>query len=167
MKLKKLTPYIPEKKEADNILYLKDSDGNDWYESQEKFSTTRLKIAFTDDGIIRSADYDVSTLWPVNMSVAEVAKNSVPEGFNINGGWKYNGRSIVAAPVDYEAELNKLISEAESVIKILDRAVRLDIATNEEKNSLAEWEKYSVLLIRVKPEDLPEAGLPEKPAYVA
>ncbi|EJP5811880.1 tail fiber assembly protein, partial [Cronobacter sakazakii] len=74
MQLKKLSFYEPEIKEAENILYLKDEDGNDWYASQEKFSAARLKIAFTDDGIIRTADYDVSALWPVNMAVAEVSK---------------------------------------------------------------------------------------------
>lgn len=163
MKLKKLTPYTPEKKEAANILYLKDTDGNDWYESQEKFNPARLKIAYTDDGVIRSADYDVSALWPVNMSVAEVAQSSVPDGFNINGGWRYNGRNIVASPVDYQAKLGQLKAEAESAIKILERAVRLGIATDEEQNSLAEWEKYSVLLSRITPDDLPATELPPKP----
>ncbi|AMQ58843.1 tail fiber assembly protein [Klebsiella aerogenes] len=166
MKLKELTLYTPEKKEAANVLYLKDVNGNDWYESQEKFNPACLKIAYTDDGVIRSADYDVSALWPVNMSVAEVDTKSVPDGFNINGGWRYNGNSIVAVPVNYQANLDQLIAEAESVIKILERTVRLGIATNEEKNSLAAWEKYSVLLSRIKAEDLPEAGLPEKPVAI-
>ncbi len=166
MKIKKLTPYTPEKKEAANILYLKDADGNDWYESQEKFNPARLKIAYTDDGVIRSADYDVSALWPVNMSVAEVEADSVPDGFNINGGWRYDGDSIVATPVNYQAILGQLNAEAESAIKILERAVRLGIATDEEQNILAEWEKYSVLLSRIKADDLPEAGLPKKPVTI-
>lgn len=94
MKLKKLTPYTPKIKEAANILYLKDADGNDWYESQEKFNPARLKIAYTDDGVIRSADYDVSALWPVNMSVAELDPAVLPKGLKADGIWKFDGNAV-------------------------------------------------------------------------
>lgn len=153
MQLKQLSFYEPEVKEAENILYLKDEDGNDWYASQEKFSAVKLKIAFTADGIIRTADYDVSALWPVNMAVAEVAKKSVPKGFNIDGEWMYDGEKIVPAPVDHVAlaearKLGLLQLAAQSVAPLAD-AVELGIATKEEIALLKAWKTYRVALNRV------------------
>lgn len=63
---------------------------------------------------------------------------------------------IAAAQVKLEA----LNQEADEIIEQLNRAVKYDMATDEEKASLEAWEKYSVLLSRVNPEN-PE--WPEKP----
>ncbi|PQV85836.1 tail fiber assembly protein [Cronobacter sakazakii] len=171
MQLKKLSFYEPEIKEAENILYLKDEDGNDWYASQEKFSADRLKIAFTDDGIIRTADYDVSALWPVNMAVAEVSKESVPDGFNIDGNWMFDGSKIIPAPVDHvglaEAEKQSLLQEATQAIAPLQDAVELEMASEGEVAQLAAWKKYRVLLNRVDTTTAPDIAWPEMPGDVA
>lgn len=50
---------------------------------------------------------------------------------------------------------DRLVKEAEAVIQVLERAVKYDMATDEEKSRLEAWERYSVLLSRVdvdKPE---------------
>lgn len=51
------------------------------------------------------------------------------------------------------AELQKaaLLSEAETIIQPLERAVRLNMATDEERGRLEAWERYSVLVSRVDP----------------
>jgi len=171
MQLKQLSFYEPEIKEAENILYLKDEDGNDWYASQEKFSAVKLKIAFTDDGIIRTADYDVSALWPVNMAVAEVTKKSVPEGFNIDGEWMFDGKKIIPTPVDHvsRAEANKqsLLQLATQSIAPLQDAVELELASEEEIALLTAWKKYRVMLNRLDTSVAPDINWPEVPSDVA
>lgn len=145
--------YEPDEKEAANILYLRDSAGNDWYEYQERFSDNTLKIAFTNDGVIRSADYDVSKLWPIDMSVAEMDKNAIPDGFDINGTWVFDGQRIVPVPVDYvalaELEKQRLLAEATAVIAPLQDAVDFGDATDEEAEKLTVWKKYRIMVNRV------------------
>ena len=53
--------------------------------------------------------------------------------------------------------------KADEIIEQLSRAVKYDMATEEEKLRLAAWEKYSVLVSRIKPEDAPEIEWPKKP----
>ncbi|HBQ4482680.1 TPA: phage tail protein I [Escherichia coli] len=50
-----------------------------------------------------------------------------------------------------ESQKATLLSEAESVILLLERAVRLNMATEEERSRLEAWERYSVLVSRVDP----------------
>jgi len=54
----------------------------------------------------------------------------------------------------------RLLDEAEATIRILERAVKLNIATDEEKARLEAWECYSVLLSRV---DVESPEWPDKP----
>lgn len=61
------------------------------------------------------------------------------------------------------AEKRYLQSEAEGVIAPLERAVRLGMATDEEKRQLGAWETYSVLLNRVSHEDVANITWPERP----
>ncbi|EAQ7977982.1 tail fiber assembly protein, partial [Salmonella enterica] len=60
-----------------------------------------------------------------------------------------------------EVKKAKLLEEAENVITPLARAVKLNIATDEETKQLEAWELYSVLVSRV---DTDNPDWPEKPA---
>ncbi|EKM7383202.1 tail fiber assembly protein [Escherichia coli] len=84
---------------------------------------------------------------------------------------KWNGNAWVD---DESAERDALVREAEfqkkeqtayagEIIATLQDAVDLDMATEEEKSSLAKWKKYRVLLNRVQPEDAPNIEWPEMP----
>jgi hypothetical protein len=55
------------------------------------------------------------------------------------------------------------LDEAEAVIRVLERAVKLGMATDEEKAQLEAWERYSVLLSRINPDDAPNINWPDKP----
>ncbi|MBC3250979.1 tail fiber assembly protein [Serratia fonticola] len=57
----------------------------------------------------------------------------------------------------------QLLNEAYAAMKPLELAVKHDMATDEEKTQLDAWERYSVLLSRVKPEDAPDIEWPEQP----
>ncbi|EBT1585075.1 tail fiber assembly protein, partial [Salmonella enterica] len=60
-----------------------------------------------------------------------------------------------------EVKKAKLLEEAENVITPLARAVKLNIATDEEVKRLDTWELYSVLVSRV---DTKNPDWPDKPA---
>ncbi|HBZ7597772.1 TPA: tail fiber assembly protein [Klebsiella pneumoniae] len=62
-----------------------------------------------------------------------------------------------------QTELNARVREAETAISQLERAIKLDMLTGAEKAELSEWEKYSVLLSRIHPEDAPNIDWPRKP----
>jgi hypothetical protein len=55
------------------------------------------------------------------------------------------------------------MAEAEDVIAPLERAVKRDMATDEEKTQLEAWERYSVLLSRVDTDKAPDIVWPDKP----
>ncbi|ECA2971430.1 tail fiber assembly protein, partial [Salmonella enterica subsp. enterica serovar Napoli] len=71
---------------------------------------------------------------------------------------EYTPEELVAQA---EARKAELLAEAESVIAPLARAVKLNIATDEEIKRLEAWELYSVMVNRV---DTASPVWPEKPA---
>ncbi|MFS1564031.1 MAG: tail fiber assembly protein [Candidatus Arsenophonus phytopathogenicus] len=58
---------------------------------------------------------------------------------------------------------HQLIDEAESKITLLDRKVRLGMATNSEKTALRAWEMYSVKLNDIDTTTAPDIDWPKKP----
>lgn len=94
------TDFIPDV----TPLFLESEDGQDWYESQRKFSDHTVKIMYDQNGIIRSVvDYPVaqrgntlavSMFFPENMSVAEI-NTALPEGFELDSGkWVFDGVGV-------------------------------------------------------------------------
>lgn len=62
-----------------------------------------------------------------------------------------------------ESQKAQLAAEAERSIRPLERAKQLGIATDDELTSLTEWERYSVLLMRVDTSLAPNIEWPQKP----
>ncbi|ALD78135.1 tail fiber assembly protein [Citrobacter portucalensis] len=165
---KRFTRYHPvegeraELAEKHNVMFLRSEDGTDWYEAQKKFATDTMKLVIDDEGIIRSFSRDITTLWPVDKSVAEVEYTTSFDDVWIDGGWQYRDgkvspRVYTQAELVEQAERKKsgLLSEAMATIAPLERAVKLDIATSDEITLLEVWERYSVMVNRVdtsKPE---------------
>ncbi|GAL57070.1 putative tail fiber assembly protein [Pseudescherichia vulneris NBRC 102420] len=89
---------------SENILFLKSEDNLDWYESQALFADDTIKIQYDSNGTIRAVVdkpvpqrgniYAVSMLWPINMSVAEIAVEDYPKSLTLDGTWKFNGTSV-------------------------------------------------------------------------
>ena len=165
---KRFTRYHPvegeqaELAEKHNVMFLQAEDGTDWYEAQKKFATDTMKLVIDDEGIIRSFSRDITTLWPVEKSVAEVAYNTSFDDVWIDGGWQYRDgkvspRVYTQAELVEQAERKKssLLAEAMVAIAPLERAVKRGMATSEEIGLLEIWERYSVMVNRVdtsKPE---------------
>lgn len=159
--------------------FLRSEDGQDWYECQALFHDDTIKLMYDSDGIIRSVvdapiptrenTYSVSMLFPLNMSVAEI-EGPLPDGFNIGGGWVFNGESVVPRIPSTEeliaiaeATKAKLMDAANKAIAPLQDAVDLGIATDEEAAQLQLWKKYRVLLSRVDTSKAPDVDWPITP----
>ncbi|ENC4725925.1 phage tail protein, partial [Escherichia coli] len=94
MIIKSFKLYTPEKSDVPGAMYLKSEDGQDWYECQSLFSAETLKLVYDSNGIITSISKDVSMLWPVNQSVAEVADTEENRKADISGRWGFDGEKI-------------------------------------------------------------------------
>lgn len=146
------------------------SDKQDWYELQKSFARNTLKVVYAENGVIIQASDDASTLWPVDASVTEIPTEQIPKGFALplaGADWQYNGQRIVPrvyTPEEQRALADRrkqaLMAEAEAILAPLERAVRLKMATDDEKTRLNAWEIYSVKLNRV---DTNNAEWPTKP----
>ena len=156
------------------IVFISDAKNNDWYSLQKQFAMNSLKIVFDDTGLINSASYDASTLWPQGFFVSEVAQ--VPEGFSLpvpGGKWVFDGTTIAekimtAAELIAHAEQIRAekIAAASAAIAPLQDAVELECATDDEKARLPAWKKYRVDLSRLDI-SAPEISWPEAPGDLA
>ncbi|MBD8159246.1 tail fiber assembly protein [Pantoea agglomerans] len=152
MEMKNLTRYQPEKITEgypESTLFLRDEQGRDWYESQKEFQREKLKIVFNSNGVIVSMSKDVSSLWPLGNSVAEVAAADVPDGIDISGNWMYDGKNIV--PRTYtaeeweakaEAQRQNLLSAANAATADWRTELQLDVISEDDKASLVKWMAY-------------------------
>lgn len=158
-------------KYPDFVLVLEDKMGNDWYELQKNFEEGTLKILFDENNRIVSQSFDVSTLTPTNLSVAEISQEKIPDDFftNITDYLFIEGK-IEPLTLSYEQEVaiaeskkQTLLSEANNAIAPLQDAVDLGIATGKEREPLIKWKEYRVLLNRVDTSLAPDIDWPEKP----
>ncbi|MED9214058.1 DUF4376 domain-containing protein [Escherichia coli] len=94
MNLKNFKPYTPESPDTQGILYLKSEDGKDWYECQALFSADTLKITYNSDGMITAISKDISMLWPVNQSVAEIENTENNRKIDNSGRWGFDGEKV-------------------------------------------------------------------------
>lgn len=152
------------------VIFFKSESGEDWYEIQKTFSPDTLKVAYDQDGIIRSISDDVSMLTPENLSVAEVENSEQNLKADFYGDWVYKSgaiyrRQYTLAELVQEADEKKagLLASAEAIIAPLARAVRLGMATGDEIVMLDAWERYSVLVNRIDINMAPDIDWPEKP----
>ncbi|EHW5682494.1 tail fiber assembly protein [Escherichia coli] len=149
------------------VVWLYTEDGKNWYEEQKNFQPDTIKIAYDQNNVIVTVSKDVSTINPEGLSVVEVSDITANRRADNNGNWMFLDGKVVKREytkqeLQQQAELQKsaLLSEAESVIQPLERAVRLNMATNEERARLESWERYSVLVSRV---DTANPEWPQKP----
>lgn len=178
-KVAKLTPeelelYYIAKSPGMNIAFLKDDNGNDWYQWLKTLSQETLKVSFNPDSKeIIHFSYDASAIFPINQVVVEVSPENVPDEFTaagekaLGGAFIFDGGEIIPAPIDYEAEAERkkleLLNQANNVIATLQDAVDLNMATDPEATLLLEWRKYRVLLNRIETSNAPDIHWPIMP----
>lgn len=147
-----------------SVLFLQSESGLNWYAAQKLFSDDTVKIQYDSTGIIRAVVdapvlqrgnvYAVSMLWPLNMSVAEIAVADYPSGVTLDGTWKfaeetqsiYQDANIVAANTlaANTAQFNALLRACTDAAFPLQAAITLGVATAEQQTALAELQQYAV-----------------------
>ncbi|HCP9471985.1 tail fiber assembly protein [Escherichia coli] len=150
-----------------DVIWLFSEDGKNWYEEVKHFQEDTIKIVYDENNIIVAITKDASTLNPEGFSVVEVPDITANRRADDSGKWMFKDGAVIkriytADEQQQLAESKKaaLLSEAESVIQQLERAVRLNMATDEERTRLEAWERYSVLVSRV---DTAKPEWPQKP----
>ena len=96
---------------------------------------------------------------------------SPPEGKQLGASMDGRPAWVDVPPPSHEELISQadatkaaLQYEAEVAIKPLERASALGMATQEELDMLAEWEKYSVHVMRVDTSSAPNIEWPKKPS---
>ncbi|EFJ8421023.1 tail fiber assembly protein [Escherichia coli] len=147
LNIKNFKPYIPENTDTD-ASYLISEDGQDWYECQKLFSPETVKVAYDNNNTIIGFSLDVSALFPVNASVAEVAANEVPEAMvSADGNWLYLDGKIVQKLVDYRQKAEEhrrwLYSRAADITSDWKAELILEIIRDDDKEQLKAWLLYA------------------------
>lgn len=91
---KNFTPYTPDNPDVQGAMYLKSAEGHDWYECQSLFAADTLKVVYDSRNVITSVSSDVSMLWPVGKSVAELPDTEENRRVDISGRWGFDGEKV-------------------------------------------------------------------------
>ena len=149
---KNFTPYTPSEDKIElvdaGVLFLLDENGNDWYECQKFFHENTIKIVYDSDNIVVSISNDVSTLWPVGASVAEI--ETLPDGVDIDGNWIFDGENVVervrtADELKTMAEsrrTERLNSARQQLVISQTKLLRGRILSEDEQSALDAWLDY-------------------------
>ncbi|HAX5210427.1 TPA: tail fiber assembly protein [Escherichia coli] len=149
---KNFTSYTPGEDKAElieaGVVFLQDENGNDWYECQKQFSENTVKVVYDSNNIIVSISNDVSTLWPVGASVAEI--ETLPDGVDIDGNWIFDGENVVervrtADELKTMAEsrrTERLNSARQQLVISQTKLLRGRILSEDEQSTLDAWLDY-------------------------
>ncbi len=146
MELRAVTRYYPESMlYGEGIQYFRSEDGQDFYDSLDKFTKKYKLCIHPETGVIYSMAEDVSRLYPVGFTIVEV--DELPEGFCIEARWYYKDGEVLPAPVDYrqqaESERARLTVIAEREISDKKTDLLLGIISDEEKEKLKAYRIYA------------------------
>lgn len=146
MELSAVTRYYPESMPyGEGIQYFRSEDGQDFYDSLDKFTKKYKLCTHPETGVIYSMAEDVSRFYPVGFTIVEVDK--LPEGFCIEACWYYKDGEVLPVPVDYrqqaESERARLTAIAEREISDKKTDLLLGIISDEEKEKLKAWRVYA------------------------
>ncbi|MBH2948239.1 tail fiber assembly protein [Serratia marcescens] len=170
--LKNLKRYTPEEPALGMaVAYLCDDDGNDWYEQQKGFSANTVKIAYDSEGIIWAVSRDVSMLWPVNLSVAELTARNTPSDLSDAGEWVFDGKKITRRAytqaecvAQAEAKKKNLLTDANSKTQAWQTQLMLGMISDDDKESLIKWMSYVQKVQSIDTSGAPNITWPALPA---
>lgn len=145
MELTRVSRYYPDDMPlGDEIQYFQSEDGLDFYASIPLFTLQYKFCIDPETGVICSVAEDVSRLYPAGFTVAE--SDSIPDGFDINGGWYFSGGEILPYPAVYtqraESERQDRLGAAVTETFTLQTALLLGTISDEDKTLLQAWMDY-------------------------
>ena len=170
----KFIPYIPDTTnrpkviDGQNVLFLQDDKGNDWYDVIELFDESKtLKIGYDDDGRVRTFTTNIHALFPVNLSVVELSATKANLRVTLGDDWFYQDgklQQIRDYLADAETERNSRMSEATARINWLEDAQKDGDISADEEQELTELRAYRTALRRLDLSTAPKINWPDAPA---
>lgn len=169
----KFTPYTPDTTDrpkiidGQNVLFLQDDKGNDWYDVIKLFDESKtLKIGYDDDGRVRTFSTNIHAFFPVNMSVAELPATKANLRVTLGDDWFYkNGKlqQIRNHLADAEAERDSRMAEVTTRIDWLEDAQKDGDISADEETELVTLRAYRTTLRRLDLSTAPDINWPEVP----
>lgn len=169
----KFTPYTPDTSDrpkiidGQNVLFLQDDNGNDWYDVIELFDESKtLKIGYDDDGAVRTFTTNIHAFFPVNLSVVELPATKANLRVTLGDDWFYKDgklqqiRNHLAVA---EAERDNRMAEVTARINWLEDAQKDGDISAEEAAELAELRAYRTALRRLDLSAAPKINWPDAP----
>ena len=173
----KFTPYTPDTTDrpriidGQNVMFLQDDKGNDWYDVIELFDESKtLKIGYDDDGRVRTFTTNIHAFFPVNLSVAELPATKANLRVTLGDDWFYKDgklQQIRNYLADAEAERGNRMAEVTTRIDWLEDAQKDGDISSDEETELATLRTYRTALRRLDLSSAPDINWPEVPEYVA
>ncbi|WP_275163076.1 tail fiber assembly protein [Citrobacter portucalensis] len=170
----KFTSYTPDTTDkpkiidGQNVLFLQDDKGNDWYDVIKLFDESKtLKIGYDDDGRVRTFTTNIHALFPVNLSVVELSATKANLRVTLGDDWFYQDgklQQIRDYLADAEAERNSSMSEATARINWLEDAQKDGDISADEEQELTELRAYRTALRRLDLSTAPKINWPDAPA---
>lgn len=170
----KFTPYTPDTTDrpkiidGQNVLFLQDDKGNDWYDVIKLFDESKtLKIGYDDDGRVRTFTTNIHALFPVNLSVVELSATKANLRVTLGDDWFYQDgklQQIRDHLADAETERNSRMSEATARINWLEDAQKDGDISADEEQELTELRAYRTALRRLDLSTAPKINWPDAPA---
>lgn len=169
----KFTPYTPDTTDrpkiidGQNVMFLRDEKGNDWYDVIELFDeSTTLKIGYDDDGRVRTFTTNIHALFPVNLSVVELPATKAHLSVTLGDDWFYKDgklQQIRDYLADAETERNSRMNEATARINWLEDAQKDGDISADEVAELAKLRAYRTALRRLDLSAAPKINWPAAP----
>ncbi|ELW9331377.1 tail fiber assembly protein [Citrobacter freundii] len=170
----KFTPYIPDTTDrpkiidGQNVLFLQDDKGNDWYDVIKLFDESKtLKIGYDDDGRVRTFTTNIHAFFPVNMSVVELPATKANLRVTLGDDWFYKDdklQQIRNYLADAEAERDSRMAEVTTRIDWLEDAQKDGDISAEEEAELTALRAYRTTLRRLDLSTAPDIDWPSVPA---
>lgn len=167
----KFTPYIPDTTDrpkiidGQNVLFLQDDKGNDWYDVIELFDESKtLKIGYDDDGAVRTFTTNIHAFFPVNLSVVELPATKDNLRVTLGDDWFYKDgklQQIRNHLADAEAERDRRMAKATARIDWLEAAQNDGDISADEETELAALRAYRSALRRLDLTTAPDVKWPE------
>lgn len=169
----KFTPYTPDTTDrpkiidGQNVMFLQDDKGNDWYDVIELFDESKtLKVGYDDDGRVRMFTTNIHALFPVNLSVVELPATKANLRVTLGDDWFYKDgklQQIRNHLADAEAERDSRMAEVTTRIDWLEDAQKDGDISSDEETELAKLRAFRTALRRLDLSTAPDINWPEVP----
>lgn len=90
--------------DGQQVIYLRDEKGNDWYDVIKLFDeSTTLKVGYDDNGAVRTFTTNIHAFFPVNLSVVELPATEENMRVALGNDWYYREGKLQQIR-DYQAQ---------------------------------------------------------------